>query len=128
MVFKWLTLPAPFRHFVAARGFHRTLGTGKSLSFVTVKAPRGSDVPIPADQQHRLKIGWARPQVVSGESDGSARCWYARRGPFADGLELLDLARRVLLRADGRVVDGLIAVGLAARQQDVDQPDHSVQL
>lgn len=41
---------------------------------------------VPADEQHELRYRWARPQDVSGESDGDARRRGARRRPLADGL------------------------------------------
>ena len=48
-------------------------------------------------------------------------------GPLADGPELLDHpAWRVLLRADGGLVDALVERGLGSAERDVDQPDHLV--
>ena len=104
-------------------------GHPESQANVTVKAAPSSDVASPADLQHLLSNRWARPLVFSGESNGgegrSSGCC-AGSGPLADGLELLDPARSVLLGAHGGIVDGLVEIGLAPRQQDVDQADHLV--
>ena len=91
-----------------------------------MKAPsREDDLNPPADQQDR-QGRWARPLEFSGESSAGGSRRAAGRGPLADELELLDPARRVLLRTHRGVVDGLIDVGLSPAQQDVDQPDHLV--
>ena len=81
---------------------------------------------MPADEQHGLRSRWARPQEFSGGSVSGAGRWYAGGRPLADGLELLDPARRVLLGAHGRVVDGLVDVRLAPTEQDEDEPNHLV--
>ncbi len=49
-----------------------------------------------------------------------------RLRPLADGLELADPARGVLPRAYRGVVDAAVDVGLAAAEQQVDQPQHLV--
>lgn len=90
-----------------------------------MKAPACRDEQMPAATQHGMKTRWARPRGISGCSGGAGRRCAARR-PLADGLELPDPARSVLLRTHRGVVDGLIDVGLSARQQDEDQPDHLV--
>lgn len=89
---------------------------------------------MPAHKQHRLKNRWARPQKIRGESvcGGGRRCAGcrpladARADALADGLEWPDPAPGALPGQNGRVVDGLIEIRLAARQPDADQPHHLV--
>lgn len=92
-----------------------------------MKALRGARTTEPPAPHSGRQDRWARPLEFSGEClCRGGRGWRLRRGPFADQRELSDPARRVLLRADRRVVDVRVDVRLAPRQQHVDQADHLV--
>ena len=89
-------------------------------NFVTVKAIEVADVAKPPVRRQDAQGRWARPLDFSGESvsDGGRRGLFSGSRPLADGLELLDPARRIFGRTHGRVVDALVDIRLTAREQN----------
>lgn len=90
-----------------------------------MKTTSAEDEHAPPTARRDVAGRRARPRVISGGSVGWLRARAGSR-PLADGLELLDPARCVLLRAHRAVVDRRVDVGRLAGEQGVDQPGHLV--